>query len=113
MASAEPLFETLEEIIRCAICLDVPTDPKVLPCMHMFCLDCLGQSHSTAVKDRNCPQDVVMCPECRQDAKIIDGRIEHFPTDYRTVQLAEALKTSRLVRIHEVQTIFINRSLNE
>lgn len=31
----------LEDLVQCALCMDKLTDPKMLPCQHTFCLNCL------------------------------------------------------------------------
>ena len=46
--------------LQCAICLDDINDPRILPCIHSFCLGCLEQY----CRDK-LPGDEVPCPECR------------------------------------------------
>jgi len=46
--------------LQCAICLDDINDPRILPCIHSFCLGCLEQ----CCRDK-LPGDEVPCPECR------------------------------------------------
>jgi tripartite motif-containing protein 56 len=33
----------LQELVTCAICLDHYQDPRLLPCSHTFCLNCIRQ----------------------------------------------------------------------
>ena len=49
----------------CPICLEVFDNPKSLPCIHGFCLNCLKRYY----KD-NKPGDKVPCPLCRKEFKI-------------------------------------------
>src|SRR6218665_994033 len=60
----ETAAKQLREITECPICLNVFTDPRVLPCIHTFCLDCLKRISETAQKD---PGDKLPCPLCRKE----------------------------------------------
>jgi len=46
--------------LQCTICLDDINDPRMLPCIHSFCLGCLEQF----CRDK-LPGDEVPCPQCR------------------------------------------------
>ena len=50
----QALTEKLEDQLTCAVCLDTFSDPKLLPCFHVFCKDYLER---LVVKDRlaSCP----------------------------------------------------------
>ena len=52
---------SLEEHIRCSVCLEVYTDPHMLKCLHTFCHQCIQ-----GVKQRN----HIRCPECRQHTNL-------------------------------------------
>jgi len=59
----------IRDITSCSICLDTFKEPKVLPCIHTFCLHCLEKY----CKD-NDPGDNKSCPICRKDFSIpLDG----------------------------------------
>ncbi|XP_041373158.1 uncharacterized protein LOC121386345 [Gigantopelta aegis] len=59
---------TTDDPISCSLCLDIFTDPRVLPCGHTFCLICL-QNHI----DANSTDDTFMCPNCRHVVGIHDN----------------------------------------
>ncbi|XP_006823567.1 tripartite motif-containing protein 2-like [Saccoglossus kowalevskii] len=46
-----------EDLLTCSVCLERYKNPKILPCHHSFCEQCL-------VKLR--PRDTIKCPNCRQ-----------------------------------------------
>ena len=56
MATAQVL-----QIPVCAICVAVHADPRVLPCGHSFCLDCVEQLSAGKV-----PGDQLACPVCKK-----------------------------------------------
>ena len=41
MAAAKRWSEEISDITECPICVETFTDPKVLPCVHTFCIKCL------------------------------------------------------------------------
>ena len=51
----------------CAICQDRLIEPRVLPCIHSFCLQCL-ENYCTS--EEKLPGDDVPCPECRREFQI-------------------------------------------
>ena len=58
------VLSKLDIQLTCAICHDRYTDPRILPCQHTYCKDCIdGLEHVEAERGR--PNEV-RCPECRQ-----------------------------------------------
>ncbi|TSY83956.1 E3 ubiquitin/ISG15 ligase TRIM25 [Bagarius yarrelli] len=51
---------SLEDELRCSVCLDIYTEPQLLPCGHNFCLQCLKKLK------RHSEQNYISCPECRE-----------------------------------------------
>ena len=54
-------LQRLSDQITCAICHEVYTNPKLLPCLHIFCEHCLKQM---AGRERD--RDTIICPLCRK-----------------------------------------------
>src|SRR6218665_670605 len=57
----------LLEITECPICMSAFKDPRVLPCIHTFCFECLKRTADEAQKN---PGDRMPCPLCRKDFTI-------------------------------------------
>src|ERR1051325_1515985 len=79
MAESSALLAELKDITECPICMDSLTEPKVLPCIHTFCLKCLLLTYG---QDKE-PGDVVPCPLCRTTFSIpLQGGFEKLPNNY-------------------------------
>ena len=59
--------EEIEKEITCAICHGHYRDPKILPCLHYFCADCLQRLAARVGQP-------VPCPECSREATFDDVR---------------------------------------
>ena len=71
---ATSLEIAISEEIKCPICLEQLKQPKILPCQHTYCLECLEE-----VAKLNNP-NTVHCPECRREFKIPHGSgVKGFP----------------------------------
>ena len=58
----ESLRAKVEEHLTCAICLEQFKDPKVLPCLHSFCHECIIKLEHT--------ENSITCPECRMKVEV-------------------------------------------
>jgi len=66
MASAIPDTSRMAgRVKKCSICQDDIKDPRLLPCIHTFCLECLERY----CKDK-LPGDDAPCPECKHQFQI-------------------------------------------
>jgi len=65
------------ELTTCPICRDPFTNPKSLPCLHVFCLKCI----EGVFRDKS-PGNTASCPVCRQEFQIpsdgVGGLRHHF-----------------------------------
>ena len=72
MAEMAEMKLKIQEITECQICTEIYSEPKVLPCIHTFCLKCLeGWS-----KDKK-PGEQVSCPLCRKEFTVPDGGLDN------------------------------------
>ena len=60
----ESLRTKMEEHLTCAICLEQLKDPKVLPCLHFYCHECIVKLNKTGIN--------ITCPECRMPVEVRD-----------------------------------------
>ncbi|XP_045176404.2 tripartite motif-containing protein 45-like [Mercenaria mercenaria] len=63
--------------LDCSICLSAFNDPKILPCFHTFCLQCLDE-----YVIRNGQAGKFECPLCRVDTEIPVGGVKSFQSNF-------------------------------
>lgn len=91
-ASGHSELENLREQITCSICYTVFVEPKILPCHHTFCKQCLcdmilrGQRVGPAAATR------ITCPTCRQDVVIQRGDVDTLQPSFMINQLKEIVE---------------------
>ena len=79
----------------CSVCLELFSEPKVLPCCHTFCLKCLEKTARSGQK-----KGEIACPQCRKSHVIPGGGLTGFLTDFiasHEIEVA-ALKSSTGVK---------------
>ncbi|KAK7483415.1 hypothetical protein BaRGS_00025355 [Batillaria attramentaria] len=76
------------QALTCAMCLDIYTSPKLLPCHHTFCQHCL---EDLAFRYGNIK---FPCPSCRKETAVPPGGVSAFDTNFYidTKDLARARK---------------------
>lgn len=83
-SSSGTLLRTLREEIICPLCLNIFSDPRKLPCDHVYCKECLLE---LARRSNN----TVSCPECRQS--------HNAPTESSC--FSTAFHINRLINLYE------------
>src|SRR6218665_378480 len=81
--------DQMADVTECCICTDVYTKPKILPCIHTFCLRCLekyGTEKNTG--------DQMACPICRREFFIPDGGFCNLPNNFFIDKMLEIRKLS-------------------
>ena len=69
--------QDLEKEITCAICHEHYTEPKVLPCCHYYCKQCIHHLALRTGIDKPFP-----CPECRKDTTLPEASVDNLPTAF-------------------------------
>jgi len=83
------VVKELYDMTECTICTEVFTNPRVLPCIHTFCLKCLMNYG----KDKQ-PGDDVPCPLCRKEFTIPDDGLSGMQKNFFMEKLLSARKLS-------------------
>ncbi|XP_078581787.1 E3 ubiquitin-protein ligase TRIM32-like [Branchiostoma floridae x Branchiostoma japonicum] len=82
MAAAPLSFGAqIREELTCSICLELFTRPKVLPCGHIFCQDCLQDLASRRVP--------LQCPNCRQQVRLPPQGVAGLPDSHIIANMCE------------------------
>jgi len=79
----------LDDITECPICTEVYTDPRVLPCVHTYCLKCI----EAWSKDKQ-PGDEVACPLCRKEFTMSSKGVGDLPKNFFVTNLLQMKKLS-------------------
>ena len=70
-------LEDLEKEVTCAVCQEHYTDPKILPCLHYYCKQCILRLALRTGKNKP-----FSCPECRKDTTLPEGGVEELKSAF-------------------------------
>ena len=83
----QTLLHNRHDKVSCSVCMCTFTDPKQLPCLHSFCLNCLNGIQRTSGLHGK-----ITCPECRRQFQIPgNGNPSELPTNFRINSLLDVL----------------------
>ena len=81
------LMHNLREEVTCSVCIHLFKEPKQLPCLHIFCLECLNGLART-----NARQGKIKCPICQIEVAVPDcGTMETLPDCFYLKNLLDIL----------------------
>ncbi|XP_070546614.1 tripartite motif-containing protein 2-like [Ptychodera flava] len=84
-ASERKVLEEIgEDLLCCTICLEQFDSPKILPCLHTFCEQCLV----TLIEKSGS----LICPECREPCKVPDGGAPAIKSNFFMKNLIEIFR---------------------
>ena len=97
-STSSTILKKLEEQLTCAICLDLYTNPKTLPCLHSFCQQCL----EGLPLDPQGNNYFVSCPTCRHHTQLPQPTgAADFPTAFQINNLKEVYNLMTKVSGHQ------------
>ncbi|CAH1272987.1 TRIM3 [Branchiostoma lanceolatum] len=83
-AASSSLRAQIREELSCSICLELFTGPKVLPCQHTFCQDCLQDHAEVRVP--------FQCPICRRQVRLPRQGVADLPDNLMAASMCERLQ---------------------
>ncbi|XP_029201189.2 E3 ubiquitin-protein ligase TRIM71-like isoform X1 [Acropora millepora] len=85
----QQLFKRLTKEAECPLCLQTVKNPKTLPCLHSFCLECLDKLANFA---RRQLQTTIKCPVCQTSFPIPDtDTFANLPSSFHLNRLVDVL----------------------
>lgn len=88
LVKVKGFLSEIEIMCECSICCHTYDDtchmPRVLPCQHTFCTECLS---------KHCRRRRLKCPLCNQEHNITNESMDTLPKDYTRCNLKELLET--------------------
>jgi len=85
LADASLLKRIINDLTQCPICQETLSHPKLLPCFHSFCAECLQKSFPD-----DPPMDGIPCPVCRGVFSVPDEGFESLPPHFFAEHLLDA-----------------------
>ncbi|KAL4218560.1 hypothetical protein ACF0H5_023294 [Mactra antiquata] len=76
-----------EDFLTCSICFNKFIQPKALPCLHTYCLDCLQDYVNSFGTVGKFP-----CPMCRQEVTIPAQGLSGLPDNYMVANLVDTVE---------------------
>lgn len=70
----------------CTICFEEYRDPKIIPCFHTFCRDCLGSHVERVLRDGK-----FNCPVCRAVIKTPENGVDGFQSNFYINELTKSM----------------------
>ena len=92
----DPVSETvleLEQEVTCGICHDRYQEPKLLPCCHYYCKQCI-----ISLSSRYQPNQPFPCPDCREPTLLPGNDPDRLPTAFFINRMKEL--HSRMEKAH-------------
>ena len=77
--------------LKCSICLELFSDPRVIPCLHTYCLKCLQD----LVSDQ---KSELSCPKCRTKYEIPKGGVGSYLSDLSILPELEIAKATTEIK---------------
>ncbi|KAJ8032313.1 E3 ubiquitin-protein ligase TRIM56 [Holothuria leucospilota] len=99
MATSSRWKEIDDNFCLCSVCLEQLKEPKLLPCLHRYCKDCL-------ISMIQGTYDVIKCPECRQETRVPTNGVDGFKTDFYSKNLVEYVQIQQSLKSDEIRDCY-------
>ena len=101
-------WRKVKEELTCAICQDLLNEPKILPCLHSFCTDCLKE-WSGKLTNLDPSKRHLECPLCRAKVLLSTSRaVEELPSHFSAIRLVEIVRLQEQASSKKVTLICQN-----
>ncbi|XP_068759645.1 E3 ubiquitin-protein ligase TRIM71-like [Montipora capricornis] len=85
----QQLFWNLKKEAECPLCIETVKNPKTLPCLHSFCLECLDKHANFA---RRQLKATIKCPVCQTSFQIPEtDSFDYLPSSFHLNRLVDVL----------------------
>ncbi|XP_038056014.1 tripartite motif-containing protein 2-like [Patiria miniata] len=92
-AAAKPVWKISQGHLECPICCCLFKDPKMLDCLHSFCLKCLEEMMSKQKPEA----EKITCPVCRRETQVPDGGLQSLASSFFLSSLVDEVKQQEAV----------------
>ncbi|XP_078699522.1 E3 ubiquitin-protein ligase TRIM56-like [Branchiostoma floridae x Branchiostoma belcheri] len=93
MASSSLLSQISDDFLQCKVCYEPYKTPKVLACLHTFCLECLEQSLEKQRGERS----RLFCPTCRTATCLPEGGVTRLKDNFFVESLRDTVDIYRKI----------------
>ncbi|XP_038056771.1 E3 ubiquitin-protein ligase TRIM71-like [Patiria miniata] len=88
-AAAKTVLDKISQgHLECPICCCLFKDPKMLDCLHSFCLNCLEEMMSKQKPKAK----KITCPVCRRETQVPDGGLQSLSSSFFLSSLVDEVK---------------------
>ena len=85
------VLQNLEELVTCPFCSNVIRNPRITPCLHTFCCECLNEIARSRPYQTN-----IACPLCQFDIRKPEGnQFDSLPSNIYISRLLDLLVAKR------------------
>ena len=87
-ASTIDVVSNIKTNLTCQACANLYVDPRILPCLHTFCCQCI----ETLLRNRPLKEKVLKCPTCQLDTGLDNRKaVRNLPANSLLVSLLDLL----------------------
>ncbi|XP_038056031.1 E3 ubiquitin-protein ligase TRIM71-like [Patiria miniata] len=92
-AAAKTVWKISQGHLECPICCCLFKDPKMLDCLHSFCLKCLEEMMSKQKPEA----EKITCPVCRRETQVPDGGLQSLASSFFLSSLVDEVQQQKEV----------------